>query len=89
MQTCTCIFKDLNGSQIIERKDASSQVKVGGPGDDPVPQLVQNCLDLLLPCVLWDPKPLLNQLYKFSLFEPLLISGIIQSKSEKIRKGLE
>lgn len=44
---------------------------------------------MLLPCVLWEPRILLSQVYDFEQFEPLLITGIIKSKSEKIRKSLE
>ena len=51
--------------------------------------LVQNSLDLLLPCLLWDPQVLMSQLYRYEHFERLLISGLINSKSEKIRKSIE
>jgi fatty-acid desaturase len=58
VQTSTCVFNSLqhvSGEQkynIKQDKNTSNQ--------DPVPLLVQNCLDLLLPCILWEPNELME-----------------------------
>jgi len=58
VQTSTCVFSNLDltdatsaspGVSAQERQDQSSLRQ------DSVPLLVQNSLDLLLPCLLWDP----------------------------------
>jgi hypothetical protein len=58
VQTSTCVFNSL--------KHVSSEQKYNIKQDkntsnqDPVPLLVQNCLDLLLPCILWEPNELME-----------------------------
>jgi hypothetical protein len=87
VETSTCIFKNLKDLP-VENKQSSKQDKATS-NQDPVPLLVQNCLDLLLPCILWEPTQLMEQLYKFQHFERLMISGLIKSKNETIRKSIE
>jgi len=72
-----------------EQKYNIKQQDKNTSNQDPVPLLVQNCLDLLLPCILWEPNELMEQLYRFRQLEELLVSGLIKSKNEKIRKSIE
>ncbi|CDW85633.1 ubiquitin carboxyl-terminal hydrolase family protein [Stylonychia lemnae] len=51
--------------------------------------LVQNCLDLLLPCVVWKPNQLLKEIYEFHHLESLLIRTLMYSSNEQVRKSLE
>ncbi len=46
-------------------------------------------MDLLMPCILWDPENHLNTLIKFHGFEELLVNGLLENKSEKVRKCIE
>jgi hypothetical protein len=92
VQASTCVFSKLNLNE--SAAPAQQPTALGKPdqssgGEDSVPQLVQNSLDLLLPCLLWDPQILMGQLYQYEHFEKLLIQGLIHNKSEKIRKSIE
>lgn len=42
-----------------------------------------------MPCILWDPEIHLNTLNKFHGFEELLVNGLLENKSEKVRKCIE
>lgn len=92
VQASTCVFSKLDLSEeapAAQGGPAQAKPDQGNLQQDSVPLLVQNSLDLLLPCLLWDPQVLMSQLYKYEHFERLLISGLINSKSEKIRKSIE
>lgn len=52
-------------------------------------QLVQNSLDLLLPCVVWRPNLLLKEIYEFEHLETLLIRTLMFNPNENVRKSLE
>ena len=54
-----------------------------------ISQLVQNSLDLLLPCVVWKPNQLLKEIYEFEHLESLLIRTLMYSNNENVRKSLE
>jgi hypothetical protein len=54
-----------------------------------VSHLVQNSLDLLLPCVVWKPEKLLQEIYKFEHLESLLIRTLMFNSNENVRKSLE
>lgn len=87
VHTATCIFKNVGASvkkdDKLPLKDKNTNIH------ETVPLLVQNCLDLLLPCLLWDPSINMDQLYNFVHLEQLLIIGLIKSKNEKIRRSIE
>jgi hypothetical protein len=42
-----------------------------------------------MPCILWDPENHLNTLIKFIGFEELLVNGLLENKTEKVRKSIE
>ena len=54
-----------------------------------VSSLVQNSLDLLLPCVVWKPNQLLKEIYEFEHLESLLINTLMFSSNENVRRSLE
>lgn len=54
-----------------------------------VSQLVQNSLDLLLPCVVWRPNQLLKEIYEFEHLESLLIRTLMFNQNENVRKSIE
>jgi hypothetical protein len=46
---------------------------------DVVASLVQNSLDLLLPCIVWRPQLLLKEIYSFENLESLLIRTLMHN----------
>mmetsp|Transcript_22808 Transcript_22808/g.22029 ORF Transcript_22808/g.22029 Transcript_22808/m.22029 type:complete len:133 (-) Transcript_22808:1665-2063(-) len=54
-----------------------------------VSHLIQNSLDLLLPCVVWNPEKLLEEIYRFEHLESLLIRTLMFNSNESVRKSLE
>lgn len=54
-----------------------------------VSSLVQNSLDLLLPCIVWKPHLLLKEIYNFENLESLLIRTLLHNSNEHVRKSIE
>lgn len=54
-----------------------------------VSSLVQNSLDLLLPCIVWRPQLLLKEIYDFENLESLLIRTLMQNSNENVRRSIE
>jgi hypothetical protein len=54
-----------------------------------ISSLVQNSLDLLLPCVVWKPSLLLKEIYEFENLESLLIRTLMHNSNENVRKSIE
>jgi hypothetical protein len=54
-----------------------------------ISSLVQNSLDLLLPCIVWKPSMLLKEIYEFDNLENLLIRTLMQNPNENVRKSIE
>ena len=54
-----------------------------------VSSLVQNCLDLLLPCIVWRPNQLLKEIYQFENLESLLIRTLMHNQNENVRRSIE
>jgi hypothetical protein len=51
--------------------------------------LIQHSLDLLLPCVIWQPGLLLKEIYEFEGLEPLLIRALLHNSDQNARKAVE
>jgi hypothetical protein len=90
--TALCVFRDTKDptykAEPIKSVLAGSRQQ-GSESQDPIPPLVQNCMDLLLPCILWEPRVLMKHLYGFADFEQLLIDGLMRNPNERIRKSID
>ena len=52
-------------------------------------ELLQHALDLMLPCLIWQPELLLKEIYDFEHLEKLLIRALTQTQDENARKAIE
>lgn len=52
-------------------------------------ELLQHALDLMLPCLIWQPELLLKEIYDFESLEKLLIRALTQTQDETARKAVE
>lgn len=52
-------------------------------------ELLQHALDLMLPCLIWQPDLLLKEIYDFANLEKLLICALTTTQSENARKAVE
>jgi len=51
--------------------------------------LVQLAVDLILPCVVWQPDLLLKEVHDFQALETLLVRGLLHTPNEPTRKAIE
>lgn len=54
-----------------------------------VSSLVQNSLDLLLPCIVWRPQQLMKEIYQFENLESLIIRTLMHNSNESVRRSIE
>ena len=49
----------------------------GEPGkNEALAELLQHALDLMLPCLIWQPELLLREIYEFEHLEKLLVRAL-------------
>ena len=58
-------------------------------GNEELAALIQHSLDLLLPCVMWQPGLLLKEIYQFPELEQLLIRSLMHNSDQNARKAVE
>lgn len=52
-------------------------------------ELLQHALDLMLPCLIWQPELLLKEIYDFEHLEKLLVRALTQCSDESARRAVE
>ena len=52
-------------------------------------ELLQHALDLMLPCLNWQPELLLKEIFDFEHLERLLVKALTLTRDEGARKAVE